>query len=628
MDMTSEIIPGLILRDLFMISPSHWTATEKSLANIAPFSPSALTLKTTSVLRGGSGNADIGRRRKSTLEDSRGNRFATYTDGPATLELLDCAATYSLTCSAQRLLPSTKIGLSVLQGESYETIARILRPENYSYVELNLKYSLREVQLATLQDFLNDLKRDIELFLEAFGSLPVLIKLPREATALLSLADFQEVFSVISQAQGAVIIANSLKTVVPPSRSSLPTLSELKDGVIVGEHLFLNTYNAIRALTKNKQAGHTIPPIVASGGVVDIGGVMDVLAAGASAVQLCTALDIWGPFVLPLLRDQLRTIGNEYDSLTEFMQKLCQEATVWEKAARIARELRVNEKVSVERIFEDDESVLQHLKNALIEECKDQEKSLVPDEEVQVPEDLRFVVSKGNISTFLLGNLVVEQCNLRPLHFDSAADFCSQLTEPDFHWDFAILPDSTLRYLGKQKGHVLDDCLPIKIADVAKSSIHLMGIHGLSLSDLRGVYHFRGNSARFALSRLLKECQPSTDDLIGPQLLPLLRCWDERKAILAKLPLASFYGGLCRNRVQKKWSTIWSVSEPLTFVASKSLLNGKNGPRIAESVLACLVIQRQSVLQNPERAAKRLRNEGFLTYCRRMLLGNPMRRML
>ena len=628
MDMTIEIIPGLILRDPFMISPSHWTATEKSLSKISPFCPSALTLKTTSIVKGGSGNADIGRRRKSLLEDSQGNRFATYTDGPATLELLHPAATYSLTCSAQRLLPKTKIGLSVLQGEDYKALAKTLRSENYSYVELNLKYSFRDVQLPLLRDFLNDLKRDIELFLKAFGSLPVLIKLPREATALLSLADFQQIFSLISKAQGGIIIANSLKTVVPPSRSSLPTLSELKDGVIVGEHLFLNTYNAIRALTKNKQAGHTIPPIVASGGVVDIGGVLDVLAVGASAIQLCTALDIWGPFVLPLLRDQLRTIGSKSDSLTGFLQKLHQEATVWEKSASIARELRVSGKSSVEDIFEDEQSVLQHLKNALVEECKGLEKSAISDEKDQVPEDLRFVVSKGNISTFLLGNLVVEQYNLRPLHFDSAADFCSKLTEPDFHWDFAILPASTLRYLDKQKSHVFDERLPIKIANVAKSSIHLMGIHDLALSDLCGVYHFKGNSALFALSCLLKDCQPSTDGLIGPQLLPLLRCWDERKAILAKLPLASFYGMLCRSQVKQKWSIIWSASEPLVFVASKALVNIKDGQRIAESIFAHLVRQRQWVLQYPERAAKRVIIEGFLSYCKSMLLGKPMRTML
>ena len=36
----------------------------------------------------------------------------------------------------------------------------------------------------------------------------------------------------------------------------------------------------------------TIPPLVASGGIIDIGSVIDSIAAGAEAVQLCSALDL------------------------------------------------------------------------------------------------------------------------------------------------------------------------------------------------------------------------------------------------------------------------------------------------------------------------------------------------
>jgi hypothetical protein len=167
--------------------------------------------------------------------------------------------------------------------------------------------------------------------------------------------------------------------------------------------------------------------------------------------------------------------------------------------------------------------------------------------------------------------------------------------------------------------------MPIRIANVANSVIHLMGIQGLTVENLNGVYHFTGNSALFALNSLLKICQPSTDDLIGPQLLPLLRCWDEGRAILAKAPLAFFYGMLCRNQIKQRWSIIWSVSEPLFLVASNTLVKNKDGQKIAESIVAHLHKHRQKVLTNPEQAAKRVRSEGgFLSYCKRMLLGNSM----
>ncbi len=619
-NLTTEPIPGLNFKDPFMISSCHWTATENSLRSLVPFQPSALTLKTTSKVRGGSGGPDIGRRRKCKLEDSRGNNFASYTNGPATLELLDAAATHSLTCCARELLPESKVGLSVLQGEDYKGLAATLPPQNYAYVELNLKYSLRQLQVAELKTVCTDLQSDIKLFLEAFGSLPTFVKLPREATALLGLYDFQQIFSTIAEAKGGLIVANSRKAVVPPSRSSLPTLAELTQGVIVGEHLFLDTYNAIRCLTKDNEAETTIPPIVASGGIVDIGGALDILAVGASAVQLCSALDISGPQVLPLLREQLTTIATGYDSFQEFLQEMRRQASVWQQFAATARDLRVDTKTAVHRIFQEP-VVMEHIENAIAEECTLSNDQASYDEPIAIPDGLQFVVSKGNVSTFLLANRVVELCSMLPIEFESAADFCRGLPSPAFHWDFAILPNSALDFVEKQKRVLPQNLLPQRIAAVGKSSIHLMGVHGLNLDGLGSVYHFTGNSARFALSCLLKECHPSTDSLIGPQLLPLLRCWNEEKAILAKPPLGFFYGMLCREQVKHKWSVIWSVSEPLILVASKALLDTRDGQKVAQAVAAKLIGQVRWVLQNPQRAAKRVRSEGFLDYCERMLLG-------
>lgn len=494
MDLTTHLLPNLTLRDPYMLSPSHWTANERSLTKVAATHPAALTLKTTSNLKGGDGNADFGARCMRRLQDSRGNHFATFTDGPATLELLDVAATFSLTRIAKGLLPDTKLGLSVLQGEDYQAVAGDLLSENYDYVELNLKYSLRGIALPRLQQVMDELKMDIDTFIEAFAPLPKFVKVPRELTALLSLADFGPILSMLAASNVGVIVANSLRTRVPPSRAgSDRDLSELINGVIVGEHLYLDTYSTVRALALARQAGASVPPLVASGGVVDVGGVVDLVAAGASAVQLCSALDIRGPSVLPLLRQQLQTVGAGYTSLSEFSSAL-QHGPTWAASATTARDLRVDERKSVENIFDDEAAILQHLRNALVDECSLPWSEDQFNTKVQVPEGLRFVVSNGNISTFLLGHRVVDALSLSPLPAGNAADFCRGIVASDLHWDLAIIPASSLGLLLKSKARIPEERQPTQVARVAKSTVHLMGLRDLPLKEVTGVCHFSGNS--------------------------------------------------------------------------------------------------------------------------------------
>jgi len=366
-----------------------------------------------------------------------------------------------------------------------------------------------------------------------------------------------------------------------------------------------------------------IPPIIASGGIVDIGAVVDLLAGGASAIQLCSALEARGVSVLALLRQQLTAIGGGHDSLSGFLGSLRQGPATWQGAAATARDLRMDEEKAVAGIFREESKILAYVADTLVDECNRELSGGDLTRTQAIPQDLSFVTNQGNVSTFLLGHLIAEKADLKPILAESAADFLLQVRTHGLQWDFGILPKSSLEVFSRNEKYAPVECLPVPIQPVATSTIHLMGVKDLDLSRVRAVYHFSGNSARFALNSLLRECRPSADRIIGPQLLPLLRCWDERTGILAKAPLAYFYGMLCTDPIKDKWGSIWSVSEPLILCASRGFLQKPSGHRVADALVEEVNAQRRWIVEHREKAARRVRSEGFFDYCAHMLLGKP-----
>ena len=412
MELTTQVIPGLTLRDPFMVGASHWTESEAKFRQLAPSKPSALTLKTVSPPRGGNGASALTQRERVRLEDAHGNFFGMYVDGPQTRELILPAVAHGLTRMAKELLPDTALGLSVLQGEEkdYKEVAAVLDLSLYSYVELNFKYSFRSVSLPDLPSFLGMIGENLHQFIQIFRSLPVLVKLSREATALLRLADLRGLLRRISDSGAGIIIANSMKLRVPPSRTPSTRLSELSRGVVVGEYLLFDTYNSIAMLTHPSTAEDRLPPIVASGGVVDIGGVVDVLAAGACAVQLCTALDTLGVHVLPLFRQQLQRLGADAKSFPEFVDNLRADPAIWRDAATGARGFRVDEEKAVDAVLADDTAIGGFISEAVVQECKEAPIPAGVSESCEVPEGIRFVLSMGNAASFLAASRVIEDC--------------------------------------------------------------------------------------------------------------------------------------------------------------------------------------------------------------------------
>ena len=212
MELRTVISPTFSLRDPFIIASSHWTANENAFKQFRTFEPSGVTLKTTSQAKGGDGSRSLEQRRKSALEDSYGNNFAFFTDGPKTLELIDIPATYHLTQIAKEVLPKTAIGLSVLQGEDYAEIASGLKLDLYEYVELNMKYSFRSLPSDQLTEFVKAFTADVQKFISAFQSRPLIVKFSREATPLLRLGALADLLATIADVEGAILVANSLRT--------------------------------------------------------------------------------------------------------------------------------------------------------------------------------------------------------------------------------------------------------------------------------------------------------------------------------------------------------------------------------------------------------------------------------
>jgi len=105
-----EILPSFAIRNPLMIASSHLTANTNALRQLARVRPSAITLKSTSSIVGGTGE---GERFYARVLGIDGEVSGIYTDGKKTTEFLNVEATRSLLKSARELLPETTIGLGL-----------------------------------------------------------------------------------------------------------------------------------------------------------------------------------------------------------------------------------------------------------------------------------------------------------------------------------------------------------------------------------------------------------------------------------------------------------------------------------------------------------------------------------
>jgi len=393
------------------------------------------------------------------------------------------------------------------------------------------------------------------------------------------------------------------------------------DGVIVGEHLFLGTYNMIRSLV-NSCKHRNYPPIVASGGASNISEIVDLIATGANAIQLCTVLDVMGPQVLLWLKEQLKKLIKEYGEFEVFSKNIKEDASKWQKAAELAKTYGFDQHRIVDKALKDTDYILNIFKDSISVECSEDVKIDECTAPCELPSNSKFAVIFGNASSFFLSRSCVLKYNLIPLEFESTSNFIKAAANSDFDYDFAIIPRSSLIYLQKQKELIPYKNFPVELGKVANSVYELVGKKDTNLEDIETIYYFGGNSSRNALGDLLKHHKYKSLELIKSKkkLLPLFQFWDDSSAILIKPPLSRIYGLLGREDLKDNWSVIWQTQEELLLVTSKELVNKDKDCLIIKSMINNMTLERSTLLKNPLKGAYGLINFGFLNHCSDLLV--------
>ncbi len=614
MDLSITPVSGLTLSDPFMIASSHWTSTERAFDQLSAIKPSAVTLKTTSEKKGGDGKESKAKGRyQAKIRTSGGFIAGAYTDGPKEIELWDFVTTYQMTRKAREFLPGTKLGLSILQGEAYDEAVKVLELDSYSYVELNWKYSFRSSDIES--NTIRAIEADLDHFIACFSGHPKLVKLPRESIPFIQSKDFSRIVAKLSAAGAGLIVANSKRIRVPPSRVMADDPRELTTGVVVGEYLFLETFDTLRKITQT-DAFKTAPiPLIATGGIMDTAGITDVFAAGATAVQLCTVLDVRGVQVVPMLREQLTRLAKPYDSVHNMQQAIAKTEAKWKQAVLDARKIEIQDAAEVERVLGTEKAVRPIFERAIQCELLDTPVKRTPRSGSAIPTSGALVVNYANIAAFLLSVRCLEMHKLRRIDVEGVGEFSDQLKK-GLNYDFVILPRSAIISFTQNLPHELSSKVPVEIGEVARSTWQIMG--DTTAPKINTLYHFGGNSARHALKEFLKEKKPQPMQITPPMLLPLLKFWHSDRGILAKPPLSDIYGLFADEPVMKNWGQSWLWSEPLCLAASRQHLadNGESG---AKEMLACMTEIVEEGRNHPAAVFNLLISTNFISHCTKLV---------
>ncbi|MCB8978723.1 MAG: nitronate monooxygenase [Ardenticatenaceae bacterium] len=315
----------LEMKDFTLSSPlwvasSHFTGNQAAIRHWVTQSPSAITLKTTSEKLGGDGRS--GHR---TLQPIDSDSF--YCDGPKSLELLNLEATKKLLAFAKNMLPNSKIGISILLGEDYKKCDCEISPFNPDFVELNLKYSFR-THVADCEPILEQIaektlfiQSEVDKFLAIFKDKPVFIKLTREIPWLGSTTEMHSIVkSLHNHGNAGLIVANTAKHIIPPTMAG--SSYALENGILAGSKLFEKTYQLVKVIYPIAKKMRI--PIIATGGISNYKRVLDILAAGASAIQLCSVFQVNGLTYYSRLRERLIGIihENKLQNYMNFMTNL------------------------------------------------------------------------------------------------------------------------------------------------------------------------------------------------------------------------------------------------------------------------------------------------------------------
>lgn len=613
--MTTNLLKTTIgtwdLVDPFMIASSHWTATEAAFRQLASLTPSAVTLKTTSNSTGGTGNSvasgeGAGRRRVFVdVLGHAGQQVGRFSDGPKEVEFWNNATTAEYLATATRLLPSSRMGLSLLQGEDYSLALSELADCSWDYVELNWKYALRKTRkLDQLANSLRSLAADLGRFRAAFPDCAAFMKVPREALPFVQCDEFAPILEALAQHQMGAVVANTMRWCVPPSKHQSAKNVELNSGVVMGETLFLDTYTALRSFSQRCRDLDLDVPLIASGGITNIGNVLDSLVAGASAVQLCTAMDHRGRDIVAWLREQLSEIAAPHGGLQAMIASLRADESGWGKAVRSSEQLSVDEGRLADEAMAHAEKLHAWIQETLERELENDIRVLdvtLVDEPVACdPYKWRVYVPRGNVSAGRLTEMAGERLNLLPVNLSfSSGGLTGYIDKDPGGFDFAILAESHIAPLNDR------GCSVVKLANVGRSTVELMGVSDVSQDG--EVHHFSGVTSLHALAEVKTEYPNVSTRPISRGLLPLLRFWRDSGAVLAKPPMSRLYGTLVRQGGDSnKWRVLRNYEEPLWLVAREPVIQDVAGKHVAAMLIKTIEESRMDILAAPAVHASKL----------------------
>lgn len=636
------------LNDPFMIASSHWTSEHKALEYFVMFNPAAVTLKTISQVYGGDGQSISGTRKWAEIVTYEKNELGRFVDGPRNLELWDVATGYEMSDVARDMFKDktvTNLGLSILQGENYSEISTILDMSRFDYVELNWKYSFRKKKH---DEIVTEIRADLELFFSAFSEIQHFIKLPREVTQQYFLELLLPVFELMAEKNAILIVANSKRTTISPSRTTYKKdIFDLESGVLIGDHLFIETYDTIRRLTEFRQNGKAIPEIVATGGIMDICSVIDCIYAGANAVQLCTIFDKKGPFYLKTLREQLLQIIN-YFKLDSYHNLCIQLRKNDQQSLDI---IKYSKDLSLTKAVKDETQSRDILKETLLRQLEfdDDSNDLRKDSDeesikmlsmlikkgskkrgktIQLSEKrgYKLIVPKSNIASFLLSELCKNRYFLNYQEVEAVDSLRDVFKSKEFTYDFAIITRSELKYLQNDGIRNLKGNYPHEVGVVGKSIVDIVGNKNDKIEEVDTIYHFGGIASRFAITELLKEVKPHLIQISKSEIkdvLPqILSFWkpDEKIAFASGSPLGSFYAYYLTKENKSMWGKIRSYESDLVLVTSESFNQNKDSTgKLKNTFLKIIRALNYEIRENVEFYVDDLVKNGLLPYIAKLI---------
>lgn len=588
----------LELADPFIIASSHLTASKDAFEKLSVVCPSAVTLKTISKKHGGAKYDDHkGKRILRPITNWNGNYIGLYTDGPKNTELFGLSIAHDMIKEAKRILPSSKIGISILQNEDYEDIKKSIG-DGYDYVELNLKYSLRlnEDRKKEIVRVIEEINTDCEEFCKVFHDNPKFIKFSREMEAFINELTCSLFFDMIEKYNTVIIVANSKKCVAPPSYSSFVNPNPLQNGVVVGDYLFLDTYNFINRINqiyadKNKLDCFEVS---ASGGISSIGEIIDCIGLGVNTFQICSLITQRGIFSIEMLRRQISACLEYFEckNFNEFRDLII---------------LNPGKKKDLYKIFSDKPKITENINKCAPELMN---KTLLAESDKSDLLIHDYHESENQVTIGLAGtNGTVLSYALTFCLANSVTNYITKLTSSkeavNGEYDSIIISDA------------YKDDFNIKHPEWVSSKLgnacySLMSVAS-RLKDINRVFLFKSLSSEKMKIEVQKLGNFDFIYIEPSELAPLLISWENDMGILAKKPITELYSILMPDYLSKKWRSLHDFSSPIWLIAKK-----ENIENISADIKRLIL----NIRSKPDVMVKNLLNHGFDKYLTDFLHGD------